>query len=59
MIAYVPLPSVFPVLYCARGTDIRGRVGEREKMRDTWQGTDCMGGMMFVSFACVNNWIQD
>ena len=57
--AYVPLPSVFPVLYCARGTEIRGRIGKREKVVDTWQGTVCVGGMMFVSSACVSDWIRD
>ena len=58
--AYVPLPRVFPVLYCEREED-----GERLELRSekvggglyTWQGTVCEGGMMFVS-ACGRDWIE-
>ena len=52
--AYVPLPRVFPVLYCEREGNGSGLgLGESKGRLDTWQGTVCEGGMMFVSSVCV------
>jgi hypothetical protein len=57
---YLPLPIVFPVLYCERGED-----GERLELGSekvgcglyTWEGTVCESCMMFVS-ACGRDWIE-
>ena len=58
--AYVPLPRVFPVLYCERGKGgLELESGKVKGGLTTWQGTVCEGGMIFVSSACGCDEIRD